>query len=299
MQGHTWLPDGSGLIYASATGTTMRYPATVSLRTVSLDGTIGRQLTFGDVWYMHPDLVQGHGLLASRVWLQSDIWRFPVSGSPQMNVQNGIRITHQTGQVQTPSVSPDGKEVAYLRIAVDMAMCGSPLAVRRYHRARRRCGVAGRHSAVARLVRARAERRQWSCSSSFDAPRTRTGSLRCYTSLKRPDAYLCSRLEISVWSGNPSASARFSIASRSLLDSRMLSRDPYGTSPSRSESTERARACHPWRTSTRRARRTRATPSRRRQPSWSGSSPRYSFVAFRLGMIVFKKTVSSSSTNGA
>ena len=30
-----------------------------------------------------------------------------------------------------------------------------------------------------------------------------------YTSLSRPDAYLCSRLEISVWYGNPSASARF------------------------------------------------------------------------------------------
>ncbi len=114
MQGHTWLPDGSGLIYASATGATMRYPATTSLRTVSLDGASGRQLTLGDVWYMHPDLVLGHGLFASRVRLQSDIWRFPVSGSPQVNVQNGIRITHQTGQVQTPSVSPDGKEVAYL-----------------------------------------------------------------------------------------------------------------------------------------------------------------------------------------
>jgi Tol biopolymer transport system component len=46
--------------------------------------------------------------------MQSDIWRFPVSGSPADNVKNGARITRQTGQVQTPSASPDGKEVVYL-----------------------------------------------------------------------------------------------------------------------------------------------------------------------------------------
>ena len=48
--------------------------------------------------------------------------------------------------------------------------------------------------------------------------------LRSQTSLSRPDAYLCSKLEISVWYGRPSASARFWIASRSLLDNRMFSR---------------------------------------------------------------------------
>jgi hypothetical protein len=41
-------------------------------------------------------------------------------------------------------------------------------------------------------------------------------------SLGRPEAYLC-RLEISVWYGSPSPSARL-IASRSLLDRRMFSR---------------------------------------------------------------------------
>ena len=45
-----------------------------------------------------------------------------------------------------------------------------------------------------------------------------------HTSSRRPDAYLGSKLEISVWYGRPSASARFWIASRSLLDSRRLSR---------------------------------------------------------------------------
>jgi hypothetical protein len=39
--------------------------------------------------------------------------------------------------------------------------------------------------------------------------RGQAGTFGRYTSLSRRDAYLCSRLEISVWYGNPSASARF------------------------------------------------------------------------------------------
>jgi len=46
--------------------------------------------------------------------IQSDIWSFPVPGSPQQNTKDALRITLQTGQAQTPSVSPDGKEFVYL-----------------------------------------------------------------------------------------------------------------------------------------------------------------------------------------
>jgi Tol biopolymer transport system component len=46
--------------------------------------------------------------------MQSDVWRFPVSGAPADNVRNGTQITRQTAQVQTPSASPDGQEIAYL-----------------------------------------------------------------------------------------------------------------------------------------------------------------------------------------
>ena len=46
--------------------------------------------------------------------MQSDISRFPVDGAPLDNVRAGVRITHQTGQAQTASTSPDGTEVAYL-----------------------------------------------------------------------------------------------------------------------------------------------------------------------------------------
>jgi Tol biopolymer transport system component len=46
--------------------------------------------------------------------LQTDIWKFPAEGSPGENMRGGTRVTHQTGQVLTPTVGPDGKEVAYL-----------------------------------------------------------------------------------------------------------------------------------------------------------------------------------------
>jgi Tol biopolymer transport system component len=37
-----------------------------------------------------------------------------VAGSAEDNTKHGMRITHQTGQVQTPSASPDGNEIVYL-----------------------------------------------------------------------------------------------------------------------------------------------------------------------------------------
>ena len=114
IEGLAWLPDGSGLVYASSAGSTMTYPPVFNLRTVSRDGGPDRQLTFGDVSYVQPDIVVAGKLFASRVRMQSDIWRFPVAGTPADNVKNGARITQQTGQVQTPSASPDGKEVVYL-----------------------------------------------------------------------------------------------------------------------------------------------------------------------------------------
>jgi serine/threonine protein kinase/Tol biopolymer transport system component len=114
IQGLAWLPDGSGLVYASSAGSTMTYPPTFNLRTVSRDGGPEQQLTFGDVSYVQPDIVAAGRLFASRVRMQSDIWRFPVAGTPADNVKNGTRITQQTGQVQTPSASPDGNEVVYL-----------------------------------------------------------------------------------------------------------------------------------------------------------------------------------------
>jgi Tol biopolymer transport system component len=48
------------------------------------------------------------------VRMRSDIWKFPVAGSPAENTKNALRVTRQTGHVQTPSVSPDGTRIVYI-----------------------------------------------------------------------------------------------------------------------------------------------------------------------------------------
>src|SRR5215831_10530954 len=113
LRGFSWLPDSFHLVYSSSSGSTILYPPIFNLRITGRTGNGDRQLTFGEVSYVEPDVVVER-LAASRVRIQSDIWRFQVSGSPQQNTKNALRITHQTGQSQTPSVSPDGKEFVYL-----------------------------------------------------------------------------------------------------------------------------------------------------------------------------------------
>ena len=114
LGGLSWLPTGSGVVYSSSSGSTVLYPPVFNLRAVERDGTGDRQLTFGDVSYREPDVHASGTLTATRSRMQSDIWKFPVSGSPAENTLAGVRITHQTGQAQTPSVSPDESEVVYL-----------------------------------------------------------------------------------------------------------------------------------------------------------------------------------------
>jgi len=114
LGGLSWLPGGSGVVYSSSSGSTVLYPPVFNLRAVERDGTGDRQLTFGDVSYREPDVHTSGTLTASRSRMQSDIWKFPVNGSPAENTLRSVRITHQTGQAQTPSVSPDESEVVYL-----------------------------------------------------------------------------------------------------------------------------------------------------------------------------------------
>ena len=78
------------------------------------DGRRDCQLTVGDDSYIEPDSRHDGKLVAARIRSQSDIWKFRVDGSPSENTRDAIRVTRQTGQVQTPSVSPDEREIVYL-----------------------------------------------------------------------------------------------------------------------------------------------------------------------------------------
>lgn len=114
LQGIDWLPDGSGFVVSSARGSLMSYPPAYNLWTIPLDGGPSRQLTFGEFSYEFPDVAGEAQVLVSRVRGQSDVWRFPVTGSALENARAGERVTRQTGLLQTVSVSPDETEIVYL-----------------------------------------------------------------------------------------------------------------------------------------------------------------------------------------
>ena len=112
--GFSWLPDSSGVVFSSARGGTVLYMPVMNLWSIRLDGKELRQLTFGETSYLAPDVDRQGNIVASRRNIQFDVWKYPVDGAAQENVQRGVQITHQTGTVQTPSVSPNDRELVYL-----------------------------------------------------------------------------------------------------------------------------------------------------------------------------------------
>ena len=114
MGGFGWLPDSTGIVYSSSRGGTIPYLPTLGLWLVTLrDGSV-RRVTSGEASYMNPDISKSGAIVVSRMKLETDIWKFPVDGLPTDNVRRAVRVTRQTGQVLTPTASPDDKEVAFL-----------------------------------------------------------------------------------------------------------------------------------------------------------------------------------------
>ena len=115
IEGLAWLPDSTGILYASSKGSDVAYLAPTTLWEVLLDGRApSRQLTPAEASYEHPD-VHASGLVSvARLKMQSDIWKYPFDGAAAENVQRAERVTNQTGQVLTPTAAPDGVQMAYL-----------------------------------------------------------------------------------------------------------------------------------------------------------------------------------------
>jgi eukaryotic-like serine/threonine-protein kinase len=114
LRGHAWLPDGSGLVYSSSTGSTMAYPPTNNLRLVRKDGAGDRQLSFGDVSHFEPDVDASGRVVVSRMRSHSDVWSFAIDVAPAESVRAAEQVTRQSGHVQAPAVSPDGRELVYV-----------------------------------------------------------------------------------------------------------------------------------------------------------------------------------------
>jgi len=114
MSGLAWSPDGSRLVYSTARGSTLLYLPTLHLWQIPKSGGEPQQLTFGEAGDENPDVDQDGRIVVSRRRMQFDIWKFPVDGEAAENVRGAVRITHQTGQVQTPALDPSGRELTYL-----------------------------------------------------------------------------------------------------------------------------------------------------------------------------------------
>lgn len=114
ISGLTWLPDSSGVIYASSRGTTIPYLPPLALWQAALDGGAPRQITPADVWYEQPDVHRSGLLAAATMRMRFDLWRFPFGNEPVDNVRLARQLTRQTGQVLTPTDAPDGREIAFL-----------------------------------------------------------------------------------------------------------------------------------------------------------------------------------------
>lgn len=114
MGGLSWEPDGSGIIYSSGRESTAIYLPTMHLWAASLNGSPARQITYGEPSLYQPDVDRQGNLVASRLRMQYDIWKFPVTGTPHKNTHDGQQLTHETGQVQTPNATSAGQELAYL-----------------------------------------------------------------------------------------------------------------------------------------------------------------------------------------
>src|SRR6266404_367968 len=73
LSGFSWLPDGSGIVYASARGSTVLYHPTFNIW-VSRHNRASRQLTFGEVSYIGPDLHPTGKLVVGRMRMGFDLW---------------------------------------------------------------------------------------------------------------------------------------------------------------------------------------------------------------------------------
>jgi eukaryotic-like serine/threonine-protein kinase len=114
LNGFSWVKDGPGIVYSTARDSTMLYLPTFNLCERRLDEKITRPVTFGESSYTNPDVNSSGAMVACRTHMKFDIWKIPVAGNPADNTQQAMRITQQTGQVQTPSPSPNDKEIVYL-----------------------------------------------------------------------------------------------------------------------------------------------------------------------------------------
>ena len=82
-EGLAWLPDSSGIVFASARGSTFPYLPALALWQVGLGRPISLHgnCTPPEASYEQPDLHPSGLLAVTRVRMRFDIWRYPFDGT--------------------------------------------------------------------------------------------------------------------------------------------------------------------------------------------------------------------------
>ena len=112
IRGLSWLPDSSGVIYATARASTFPYLPPMTLWEASVTGR-QQQVTSLDASYEQPDIHRDGKVSATRVRMRYEIREYPFD-RVTATIESGRQVTFQTGQVATPTPAPKGGEVAYL-----------------------------------------------------------------------------------------------------------------------------------------------------------------------------------------
>src|SRR4029453_2440852 len=80
INGFAWLPDSSGIMFSSSRGNTMPYLPASGLWQIALQERRVRQVTPGETSYVNPDIAPNGAMVAGRLRIDTDIWKFPYDG---------------------------------------------------------------------------------------------------------------------------------------------------------------------------------------------------------------------------
>ena len=114
MSGLAWLADGSRLVYSSRAWKHRALPSYMHLWLISPSGGDPQQLTFGERGMRIPMSTATGESWSAASTCSSTSGSFRWTAIRRRTCAAAVRITHQTGQVQTPTLSPNDREMAYL-----------------------------------------------------------------------------------------------------------------------------------------------------------------------------------------
>ena len=116
IHGLAWLPDSTGIIYSSGRGRDDAVPANARpvgghARGRPTPGAIAA----ADVSYLHPDVHESGAMRREPpAACSSTCGNIPSTAARTRTSARGVRLTRQTGQVQTPTVGASDRQVAFL-----------------------------------------------------------------------------------------------------------------------------------------------------------------------------------------